>query len=303
MGSFDSNGVGNMASTMNGIENASLNVSISASFDWLLDGLTVVQTLALVIPRIVAMFSVLPLFDSKVLPGLLRNAMAIALSWVLIPGVFAQVKAQHFTHGELLVLVVKEGFVGFVLGYLMALPFWAMEAMGFFVDNQRGAGITASLNPLTGNDSSPLGGLFHQAFIVYFLISGGMAVVLGVLYDSYVLWDIIAWTPALRAASMPWFIAQMGHMVELALLLSAPIIIVMMLAEAGLALVGRFIPQLQVFFIAMPIKSALAMLVLMVYGATLLDFAGLEVARLPELFKALQVHWGGVQSVRPVGAP
>jgi type III secretion protein T len=58
------------------------------------------------------------------------------------------------------------------------------------------------------------------------------------------------------------------------LLLSAPAIIAMFLAELGLALVSRFAPQLQVFFLAMPIKSALALFVLVMYMGTLLDYSG-----------------------------
>jgi type III secretion protein T len=38
--------------------------------------------------------------------------------------------------------------------------------------------------------------------------------------------------------------------------------------------VSRFAPQLQVFFLAMPIKSALALLVLAVYMGTLFGYAG-----------------------------
>jgi type III secretion protein T len=48
--------------------------------------------------------------------------------------------------------------------------------------------------------------------------------------------------------------------------------VAMFLAELSLALVSRFAPQLQVFFLAMPIKSALALLVLILYTGTLFDF-------------------------------
>ena len=47
----------------------------------------------------------------------------------------------------------------------------------------------------------------------------------------------------------------------------------MFLAEVGLALVSRFVPSLQVFFLAMPIKSALAFLVLVMYTQTLFTYA------------------------------
>jgi type III secretion protein T len=50
------------------------------------------------------------------------------------------------------------------------------------------------------------------------------------------------------------------------------VIVAMFISELGLALVSRFVPQLQVFFLAMPIKSALAFLVLVLYCTTLFDY-------------------------------
>jgi type III secretion protein T len=58
------------------------------------------------------------------------------------------------------------------------------------------------------------------------------------------------------------------------LILASPVLLIMFLIEVGLALVSRFAPQLQVFFLAMPIKSAVGLLVLVVFAATLFDFGG-----------------------------
>jgi len=65
--------------------------------------------------------------------------------------------------------------------------------------------------------------------------------------------------------------------------LSAPLIVAMFLAEFALALVSRFAPQLQVFFLAMPIKSALAVLLLIFYG--------------PILFGDIMTYDGGLEAV------
>ena len=59
----------------------------------------------------------------------------------------------------------------------------------------------------------------------------------------------------------------------LAMMLAAPVLIAMLMSELGLALVSRFAPQLQVFFLAMPIKSALALFVLVIYSSTLFDYS------------------------------
>jgi len=252
-----------------------------------------VKALALTQPRVLAMFIALPLFNVQLIPGLLRFGIAAALGLVMVPALAPMAgAASELDAVVLLLLMLKEAFVGFIIGYLAAIPFWIFEAVGFLVDNQRGASIAATLNPLTGNDSSPLGILFNQAFIVFFLISGGFTLLLGTLYDSFMLWNVLQWTPELRPESVPVLLEQLGRLVRMAMLLAAPALVAMFLAEFGLALVSRFAPQLQVFFMAMPIKSALAMLVLMLYASSLFEYATEHVLGIGQILPWLRNLWG-----------
>lgn len=226
-------------------------------------------------PRILGLFIALPLFARQTMPGMLRFGMAGGIGLIAAPPLMGQLaQMQDALSGlGLALLVMKEAGLGFVLGFVLALPFWAFEAAGFFIDNQRGASIAATLNPLTGNDSSPLGQLFNQAFIVFVLVSGAFGLLLQALFQSFALWPVLHWSPAFAADGPVLWLGQLDALVRTAVLWSAPVILAMFLAELGLALVSRFAPQLQVFFLAMPIKSGLAMLVLAVYMAVLLGYA------------------------------
>ena len=251
-----------------------------------------IGTLALTQPRILAMFIVLPLFNSQLVPGLIRFGIAAALGLMAMPVIQADVSNLHLSVGAVMLLIMKEAFVGFVIGFLAAIPFWTFEAIGFLVDNQRGASIASTLNPLTGNDSSPMGILFNQAFIVFFLLSGGFSLLLGVLYDSFLYWSVTQWTPKLDMDSIPLMLQQLDQLMHMAVLLAAPVLVAMFLSEFGLALVSRFAPQLQVFFMAMPIKSALAVLVLMLYAATLFEYSGDQIAKIGLILPFLREQWG-----------
>jgi type III secretion protein T len=60
---------------------------------------------------------------------------------------------------------------------------------------------------------------------------------------------------------------------RLAVVIAGPIMAIMFLAEFSLAMISRFAPQIQVFVLAMPIKSALAIMVLIFYFWMMLPFA------------------------------
>lgn len=263
----------------------------------LVDLQSFLMALAYTQPRTLAMLSVLPLFHPQMVPRLMRMSVAAGVCALVAPTLVPHVHGD-FSAAQLMVLMCKEAFIGFVLGFALAIPFWAFEAVGFLIDNQRGASIAATLNPLTGNDSSPLGILFNQAFIVFFLVAGGFTLVLGLLYDSFQLWPVFHWTPTLNPGTVPLLLAQLDRLMTLCMLYAAPVVIAMFLAELGLALVSRFVPQLQVFFLAMPIKSALALLVLVVYMATLFDLGRDAIDELATIVPFMHQQWAA-----PPGPP
>ncbi|MCX5590283.1 type III secretion system export apparatus subunit SctT [Alcaligenes endophyticus] len=230
------------------------------------------QTLALSQPRIIAACALLPIFSRQLLPGLLRYAICAALGLVLVPFLTQQQALLEVQGLGLVVLLVKEVFIGFALGFLFVFPFWIFEFMGNIIDTQRGASISASFNPATGNEASPLAVLLNQAFMVFFMLSGGLTLMLSILYDSYLIWGIHEFYPRLHPQQLPLLLQQFNRMMQLTVLFAAPAMIAMLLAELGLGLVNRFAPQLQVFFLAMPIKSALAVLIMIIYAPALFEY-------------------------------
>ena len=100
---------------------------------------------------------------------------------------------------------------------------------------------------------------------------------------------------------MPLMLDQLNRLVKIAVLLGSPAIVAMFLAEVGLALVSRFVPQLQVFFLAMPIKSALALLVLVLYMSSLFEYGGQYVLELKTIVPFLNEQWRSGASASPAG--
>jgi type III secretion protein T len=221
--------------------------------------------------RLMPMFLLLPLFARAMVPRTITFAIAAGLGLLVVP---LLPPASEIPAGlPLMTLLLKEAFIGVVLGFVAAIPFWLFDVMGFVIDNQRGASMAATVNPMTGHDSSPLGMLFSFAFITFFMVAGGFQMLLSMIYDSYRLWAPLSYWPAFTPEAAKLLMVQLNRLMATGLLLAAPVLVAMFLSEVGLALVSRFAPQLQVFFLAMPIKSGIAIFVLIVYMSTIFDFA------------------------------
>ena len=93
------------------------------------------------------------------------------------------------------------------------------------------------------------------------------------MFQSYVSWPVATFFPYIGSQWVDFFYGQFGQLLRLCLLLAAPLLIAMFLAEFGLALISRFAPSLNVFILAMPIKSIVASLLLVMYLNGLMEHA------------------------------
>jgi type III secretion protein T len=238
-------------------------------------------------PRMLAALAMLPFFTRQNLAALHRTAIAIVFSLPALPFMDLQAQQHALAGGSLFLLILKESAIGFILGFALAIPFWATEGLGFVIDNQRGATTSGMANPMSGDDSSPLAILINQSYVVLFLSLYGLNMVIGVVYQSYALWPISAPMPRFDPAFATHFLGLLDNLMRTAIVLAAPAMIAMLLAELALAFVSMFAPQMQVFFLAMPIKSGIALFVLVIYFSTLMDYLALDFARFRSLLDTM----------------
>ncbi|MBK8508203.1 MAG: type III secretion system export apparatus subunit SctT [Candidatus Competibacteraceae bacterium] len=156
-------------------------------------------TYSVALPRLLLALTTLPLLRRQVLPGLTRNAVVLVLAVLVLPVAATGLPAGSPSPAWLLGILLKEAFIGLVIGYVTSVLFWAVEAIGFFIDNQRGATMASSLNPLTEEQTSPFGILLSQVMTVLFFSGGGFLVYLGGLYQSYRVWPVASFYPAARS--------------------------------------------------------------------------------------------------------
>jgi type III secretion protein T len=225
---------------------------------------TGITLIAIVGARTTGLMLITPFLGKGVLTGLARNGVILALSLPLLKLGY-DTRPPDFNPTDLFFtmgLVLKELAIGVLLGLPVATTAWGVEAAGFFIDNQRGSAMASSLNPATGNQTSPMGILLGQAYTTWLFLTGGFLLMMRVLYQSERLWPLWRFTPALGPGFGTAMLNVLDGVMLLAVLIAGPAIIAMFLTEFGLALTSRFAPQLQVFFMAMPLKSAAGLLVL-----------------------------------------
>jgi len=223
----------------------------------------IVPTLALTMLRPLGMLVLMPMFSARALGGgLIRNALVLVMALPALPMQLAQAaQFAELSVPALALLVMQEFVIGLAMGFCATIPFWAIDMASTVIDTVRGTSMASVLNPMLEEQSSVFGVLFTQVLAVLFLVGGGFNAMLTALYASYQSMPLLGgWH---LSASFPGFIAhQWQLMMELCIGFALPALVVMVLIDAALGLVNRSAQQLNVFFVAMPIKSALALFVL-----------------------------------------
>jgi type III secretion protein T len=230
------------------------------------------------LPRLVAAFSINPLFGGGVIDTRVRFALCGALLMIPAPALSSGLPVA-LTQGPpqvggwllLVALLAKETILGLAIGWVSGIVFWAVQSAGFLMDNQRGASMASGPDPLSGEETSPLGSLLFQGVAVAFFVGGGFVAFLRLIWSSYALWPAASLYPAESPGVGALFFASLTDWLTLqTLLLAGPVVAASLLADAGLGLINRFASQLNVFVLSMPIKSGLASLILVGYYAVVI---------------------------------
>jgi type III secretion protein T len=221
------------------------------SFDGLIG---VILVLALATTRFTVAFAAIPLFSTDIIPATVRNSIFIALGMIVLVMV-PPVSPVGLTTVQWILLFAKEVFVGFVIGLLFGSVLWAMEMAGAYIDNKMGATSAQIVDPMSGNQVSLSGAFLARLANYIFLMSGGFLAIIGTVLQSYILWPVDQVMPDLKAAGLTIFTAEIRRMMILALLIAAPALVLLSTIDWGMGLLNRFVQQLNVFVLSMPIKA------------------------------------------------
>jgi len=207
----------------------------------------------------------LPFLTESVMQGAIRNVFGISLVAFTFPAIYLQLPEGGLEILPMLAIMTKEVFIGVFIGFVVASAFWVAASVGFLIDLQRGAFVATLFTPVFRGQVSPLGSLLLQALAVLFFISGGFLVLLNTIYSSYEFWPILDFFPNINSKLLIYIVDQFQLIAYLSIFLAMPILIIMFLIDLIMGFINRFVPQLQVFFLSLPIKGALAVFILIVY--------------------------------------
>jgi flagellar biosynthetic protein FliR len=221
--------------------------------------------LFLIFVRTLAVFIAAPIFGSRTIPVMVKIGLAALLSLLILPTLSAAAPlplpgaeatlASWPTDWLVLFLTIgQEVLVGVIIGFVSNLVFLTVGMAASIMGVQVGFRAANIFDPMTSASTSALEQFYTLlAFALFLAINGHHWLLLGLSRSFEV-------TPLGTFVFQPLTVERLVFLTSetfvAAVRISLPVMGALLLADLGMGIVARAVPQIHVFFLGLPIKEA-----------------------------------------------
>jgi flagellar biosynthetic protein FliR len=221
-----------------------------------------VQQFLLVLFRVAGILAVAPVFGQKEIPARLKAGLAFFLSVALfpiaVPGMSVKSGLLQENWGLLVIDILREAGVGVLIGYSTLLLFSAIQFGGQLVSRQMGFMMARVLDPLSGQQTSPLVMLQGMVGVLLFFAVNGHHWLLMALNRSFA---VVPIGSAVFSWRIPGKLTEMvGGVFSMGIRIAAPAFVLLLLTTVILGIIARAVPQMNILVVGLPIRIGLGLI-------------------------------------------
>lgn len=198
--------------------------------------------------------------DSFVTPQV-RLLFALAVSLVLTPILATNLPPIPAQSIDLVMLLISEAVIGIFLGTIMRIMMAALDTAGTVISMQSGFASALLFNPVTASQGSVMGSLYSMTGVTLLLVTNMHHYMLASVVESYHLFPAKDGLPS--ALDMSQVIAHtVTTSFKIGVQIAMPFLIVGLVVQVGFGILGRLMPQVQIFFLALPVQIMLGFMLI-----------------------------------------
>lgn len=209
----------------------------------------------LVFFRTAGILTFAPIFKDDSIPFQLKFGLSMLVAFVIYPTIDASALALPTTFWSFLIVIVKEIMLGVLIGYVANIVFSAFFIAGDLIGRQMGLHMGSVVDPQLQSETTSLSLVFYIIAALVFLSLNGHHWFIKAISISY---------NSIPIGQMNYSTATISKVMNLfrtfftaGATIAAPFIVILLLALTALGLTARVAPQMNVFFLAFPVKMLL----------------------------------------------
>lgn len=217
------------------------------------------QLFFLALTRILAIIIHVPMLGGRLVPAPVKIGLGLLLAVVLIPWQPLPAETESLPTLTFGFAILRELIIGTLAGFASLLTFGALMITGQLLSQASGFNAGQILNPAFEESASSMDQILLTTAYLLFLVINGHHDVLRALQQTFVLLPPNSPLPELSVQPL---LRLTAGLVLSGVQLALPVLCSLLLADLTLGLLARVAPQVQVFFLGVPLKVGLGLLVL-----------------------------------------
>jgi flagellar biosynthetic protein FliR len=215
----------------------------------------------LIFARVGSILMLLPALGEMTIPARMRLSFALLFSLVLYPIVMPSLPALPGEPLQVLVYLLHELAIGLMLGGIVRLVTLAASVAGGIIAFQAGLSGAQGADPINGGSQGALIGAFLSMLGATLIFATNLHhVALLAVRDSYLIFS--PKEPLMFGDAAQMALQSAAAAFVIGVQMAAPFIVLGLVFYLGMGLLARMMPQLQVFFVAMPATIWVGLLLL-----------------------------------------
>ena len=216
----------------------------------------------MIFARLGAGAMLLPGLSSTMVAVRMRLLFALMLSFVLLPVLGPRLPPPPSQPLALFLLLAGEATIGVFIGVLTQTMLAALDQAGNSLGYAAGLTNMFIFDPISQQQSQLITGFLNLLGITLILASDAHHLMLRALVDSY---DLVGPGQPLPGDDLAHTLVRtLSASALMGLRLAAPLLVFSITFNSALALLNRLVPQIQVFFVGLPIQIIGGLVMLMV---------------------------------------
>lgn len=213
--------------------------------------------MALIFLRVGSVVMLLPAIGEQSVPIRVRLGFSLVLSLCLAPTALPVLPPMPQTVGEMGGQVFKELFVGLMMGGILQLMMMALTVAGEVMAIQTTLAFSQTANPNEAQPGATLSTFLSVVAVALIFATNLDHLFIGAIAKSYQLFPPMKPPQVTDAALLA--MRTVGAAFALGIQLAAPVIVFSIVFNIATGLIGRLMPQFQIFFAATPLAVLLGM--------------------------------------------
>lgn len=239
--------------------------------------------------RIAALFMVMPIFGTELVPKRIRILLSLGVSLIAFTSLSgsAPMITPLWSMLELVLLITQQIIIGVAIGLTIHIVFQAFVIAGQISAMQMGLGFASMMDPQNGVSVPAVGQLYLMIVTLLYLSMNGHLYAIQIVMESFEVLPLYDFN--LSTLPIDKLVKLSGWLFLGAMKISLPAIAALLIVNLSIGIMTKAAPQLNIFSIGFPVTMILGLIILWFSTISIVP----EFNRLIEVVHSELTNWEG----------